>query len=150
MAATKLAVISFDGVHLLLPQQAVATIEMTSSIVSNDSPGESPGESIGQLKTTSGAWPAYALQADFNACTQCPARYRYCVAINRDSKEAFSIACEEVSSITIENDDELRPLQTCMRTLGSPIESVMIKGNKLMLFSNVETMQRFLSRRAAA
>ncbi len=146
MAATNLAVISFDGVHLLLPQRAVATVEMTSSIISNDI----HGESIGQLKTTSGEWPAYALQADFNACTQCPARYRYCVAINQDNQEAFSIACEEVSSITIENEDELRPLQTCMRAPDSPIEAVMLKGNKLMLVSNVETMQRFLSRRAAA
>jgi hypothetical protein len=146
MATTNLAVISFDGVHLLLPQRAVASVEMTSSIISNDS----PGESIGQLKTTSGEWPAYALQADFKACNQCPARYRYCVAINQDNREAFSIACEEVSSITIENEDELRPLQTCMRTSDSPIEAVMLKGNKLMLVSNVETMQRFLSRRAAA
>lgn len=146
MAATNLAVISFDGVHLLLPQQAVATVEMTSSIISNDT----PGESIGQLKTSAGEWPAYALQADFNACRQCPEKYRYCVAINRENREAFSIACEEVSSIILENDDELRPLQTCMRALYSPIEAVMLKGNRLMLVSNVETMQRFLSRSAAA
>ncbi|MCP4331793.1 MAG: hypothetical protein GY785_03990 [Gammaproteobacteria bacterium] len=146
MSARSLAVISFDGVHLLIPQQAVATIEMASSIVK----GDTPGRTIGNLKTKAGEWPVYALTADFKSRVDCPPNYRYCVAINHENREAFSIACEEVSALTIGNDEELKPLQACMRTPGNPIESVVLKGDKLMLLSNVETMQEFLSPRVAA
>ena len=146
MSARSLAVISFDGVHLLIPQQAVATIEMASNIVK----GDNPGQTIGNLKTKAGEWPAYALTADFKSRADCPTNYRYCVAINRGNQEAFSIVCEEVSALTIDNDEELKPLQACMRTPGNPIEEVVLKDDKLMLLSNVETMQEFLSPRTAA
>ncbi|MCP4764716.1 MAG: hypothetical protein GY875_00420 [Gammaproteobacteria bacterium] len=146
MSARSLAVISFDGVHLIIPQQAVATIEMASNIVS----GDTPERTIGNLKTEAGEWPAYALTADFNSRADCPTSYRYCVAINCGNQEAFSVACEEVSALTIDNDEELKPLQACMRTPGNPIEAVVLKDDKLMLLSNVETMQEFLSSRTAA
>lgn len=146
MVEKNLAVISFDGVHLLLPQQAVATIEMASQIVKNDI----PGETIGTLKTDTGEWPAYALAADFKARADCPPGYRYCVAINLENQAAFSIVCEEVSALIIDSDEELKPLQTCMRTEDNPIASVMLKDGKLMLVSDVATMQHFLTPRAAA
>lgn len=145
MNSINMAIISFDGVHLLLPQQAVASIEMTTSIV-----GGGGANIIGKLKTSAGEWPAYALRADFTACDECPARYRYCVAVIRDNRPAFAIACEEVGSVSIVGEDQIKPLQTPMRVPGQPIEGVMLSGNKLLLASNVELLQRYLAPRAAA
>ena len=108
------------------------------------------GQSSAQPSTATGEWPAYALAADFKARADCPPGYRYCVAINLENQAAFSIVCEEVSALTIDSDEELKPLQTCMRTEDNPIASVMLKDGKLMLVSDVATMQHFLTPRAAA
>lgn len=146
MDVKNLAVISFDGIHLLLPQQSVATIEMVSNIADET---EIPG-SLGTLKAGGGRWPVYALTAEFKPQADLPASYKYCVAINRDNQEAFSIVCEEVSTISINNIDELKPLQACMQLPGSPVESLLLRDHKLMLVSGTELMSRFLLQEEAA
>ncbi len=131
---------SFDGVHLLLPQQDVATIEVVKSM------GGEVGVagSIGILKSGGREWPVFALTADFKPRLECPASYRFCVCFNRDDREAFSIACEEVSTYSVDNTDQLKRVQTCMRTSDCPIESLLLKDNELMLVSGMETMHQFL------
>ena len=146
MTANSLAVINFDGIQLLLPQQAVGSVEMSSSIVF----GDEPGESIGQIRTSAGDCPVYAFSSDFSFLAECPADYRYCVAVNCQGQPGFAIVCEEVSSISIESGDTLKPLQSCMRSPHSPVESVMLRDNRLLLVSDAESLRQFLSPRAAA
>ena len=146
MEEKNLAVMSFDGVHLLLPQQGVATIEVANSI-SDDS--DSPG-AIGTLKSGGHEWPVFALKADFETLPDCPPNYKFCVGINLDNQEAFSIACEEVSTLSVEKPGDLKSVQPCMRTPDCPFESLLIKDDKMMLVSTVESMQQFLMPEANA
>lgn len=140
MAQKKLAVMSFDGIHLLLPQEVVATIEVAHSI---DHEVDTPG-ALGTLISGAHEWPAFALTADFKTQSERPASYRFCVGFNRDDRAAFAIACEEVSTLVVDNINQFKPLQTCMRTSACPVESLLLKDNKLMLVSGVETMHHFL------
>lgn len=144
MAVTSLAVMSFDGVQLLLPQQGVATIEVVKSIRDEDG---IPG-SIGILKSSGREWPVFALRSDFKTLSDCPVSYKFCVGINLDNQEAFSIACEEVSTLSVENPSDFIPVQTSMLIPGCPFESLLMKSDKMMLVSSVETMQQFLSQEA--
>jgi len=70
------------------------------------------------------------------------------VGINLDNQEAFSIACEEVSTLSVENPSDFIPVQTSMLIPGCPFESLLMKSDKMMLVSSVETMQQFLSQEA--
>jgi hypothetical protein len=146
MAEQNLALISFDGVHLLLPQGGVATIETIGSI---DREPSAAG-SIGTLRSGGGEWPAYALTADFEPRAECPPSYKYCVAINRNDEAVFSLLCEEVGTVSVVDEDDLQPLQACMRGERNPIESLLLKDDKLMLVSNIEAMQHYLLPGAAA
>ena len=95
-------------------------------------------------------WPVYALASDFTPRGECPATYKYCVAVNIDKEAAFSLVCEEVSTISVDDEKELKPLQACMRTAQNPIESLLLRNGKLMLVSDIEAMQHYLLPEAAA
>lgn len=131
---------------MLLPQGGVATIETASNI---DREAAESG-SVGTLRAGGGEWPAYALASDFKPQAECPPSYKYCVAINCDNQAAFSLVCEEVGTVSLISEDELKPLQDCMRTDRNPIESLLLKDNKLMLVSDIEAMQQYLLPEAAA
>ena len=136
----QLTLLSFDGVHLLVPQGDVATIETAGNI---DTISNGDG-SLGRLRAMGSEWPVYALASNFEPIRECPPSYKYCVPINRDSQAAFSLACEQVSTVSVENDSESEPLQDCMRASGSPIASLLLKDNKLMLLTDITTMQHYL------
>ena len=141
MDIVNLAVISFDGIHLLLPQQAVATIELASNIKEEST----TPESIGALSSGGRNWPAYALTANFDKLTECPPIYKFCIALTRENEDAFSIACEEVSTISVNQKNELKPLQICMQLPLSPVQHLLLKENKFMLVSDIDAMYRFLN-----
>ena len=140
MEVKNLAVMSFDGIHLLLPQQSVATVEMADSI---DAEVDIVG-SIGTLNSGGNKWPVFALTSEFKTRPDRPGTYRFCVGISHDDREAFSIACEEVGTLSVENASDLKSIDPCMRTSACPIDSLMLKDNKLMLVGNIETMKQFL------
>lgn len=146
MDDNKMAMIIFGDVNLLLPQNAVVTIEMIESV---DSEVSVEG-AIGTLKVDEGEWPVFVLGADFKLQTDCPPEYKYCVAASQPGQSAFSILCEEVGSVMIDHSSELRPLQACMRSAINPIASLMYKDDKLMLVSDTESMKNYLNLGAAA
>lgn len=146
MSETRLALICFKGVSLLLPQEGIATIETANNV----DRGASVSGAIGTLKSAGGEWPVFALGADFKPQGDCPESYKYCVAVNHDSRAAFSLVCEEVGTISITDAAELQPLQACMRTPDNPIESVMLKDGRLMLVSDIESLQHYLAPEVAA
>lgn len=146
MSETRLALISFDGVNLLLPQDGIATIETADNV---DQEVSVPG-AIGTLKSAAGEWPAFALSADFKPKDKRPETYKYCVAVNHDNQAVFSLLCEEVGTVAVSDADELQPLQVCMRAAGNPIESVVLKEGRLMLVSGIEPLQHYLVAEEAA
>jgi hypothetical protein len=146
MDVMNLAVISFDGVHLLLPQREVTTIEVVNNILDE---GDTPG-ALGTLRSGGHEWPVFALSSDFVKQPECPSNYKFCVGIHYEKQAlAFSIACEEVSTLKIENAGDLKSVQPCMRTSECPIESLVFKDDRFMLVSNSEAMRQFLIPEAA-
>jgi len=146
MSEKKLALISFDGVHLLMPQGGVTTIETASNV----EPASSADGAIGTLRAAGGEWPVYALAGDFSTRDACPPSYKYCVAINASGGTGFSLVCEQVGTVSVDDENELQPLQACMRSAGNPIESLLLRDNKLMLVSDAESMSQYLLPEAAA
>ena len=146
MEQINLAVINFDTIELLIPQGAIATIEMIDSMEAD----AGTGGAVGRLRSGGREWPVYALSADLSRRTECMASNKYCVAVDIDGQPAFSIACDAVSSLTLDSADQIKPLQRFMRNQGSPIEALLFKDDRLMLVSRAESMQRFLDAELAA
>lgn len=140
MEATNLAIMSFDGVHLLLPQKAVATIELAERI----EPEVTQPGAVGTLTVGGREWPGFALDADFTIQSDAPASYKFCVGIDSDDRQAYSILCEQVSTMVVDNQTDLKAVQACMRTQGCPIEALILKDNQLMYVSDIAVMHQFL------
>jgi hypothetical protein len=141
-----LAVIGFEDVQLLFPQSGIATIEMIENM---EAESEAAG-AIGRLRSAGREWPVYALDADLNRRSECPASSKYCVAFNVDGQPAFSIACDQVSSMTLQSPDQIKPLQGFMRNANNPIEGLLLQDDRVMLVSQVDSMHRFLATDLAA
>lgn len=133
-------VISFDGRQLLLPQETVGTIEAIGNLEATDT---EVVNAIGVMQSAGFEWPVFALNQDFAALSERPGAYKYGVGINQDNEAAFAIACEEVSTVSIENDSELKPVQECMRLASNPVEYLLLRDHKLMLVSSAEKMLQF-------
>ena len=146
MDQINLAVINFDTVELLIPQSAIATIEMIDSMEADTG---SAG-TVGRLRSGGREWPVNALSADLSRRTECMASNKYCVAFEIDGQPAFSIACDEVSSLTLDSADQIKPLKSFMRNHGNPIEALVLKDDRLMFVSRAESMQKFLNMEIAA
>ena len=141
MDQINLAVVGFESVQLLFPQGGIATIEMIENMeVETDAAG-----AIGRLRSAGREWPVYALDADLGRRSERPASSKYCVAFDIDGQPAFSIACDQVSSMTLHSPDQIKPLQGFMRNANNPIEALLLQDDRLMLVSRVDSMHRFLA-----
>lgn len=134
---------SFDGISLLLPQSNVATIEVANSVVKDDAI-DSAG-TAGKLNSGGREWPVFALTSDFSKKTEFPSHYKFCVAMHdADQNAAFAIACEQVSTVNIEDTGQLSQVQPCMKSGDCPIDALMLRDNQMLLVSNIDSMQQFL------
>lgn len=140
MGVKNFAVLKFDGVRLLLPQPDVASVEIIQNI---DEPQVSSG-AIGTIVSGHIEWPVFALNAKLKILNRCPAAYKYCAAINFKGEAAFSLACEEVSVMSVDIDDGLISVPRCMRTINCPVESIVLEGHQIMLVSETGALQKFL------
>jgi hypothetical protein len=140
MDQINLAVIGFENVQLLFPQSGIATIEM----IENMEAESDAGGAVGRLRTGGREWPVYALDADLSRRSERSASNKYCVAFDIDGQPAFSIACDQVSSMTLDSPDQIKPLQGFMRNANNPIEALLLQDDRLMLVSQVDSMHRFL------
>lgn len=141
-----LAVIEFDSMRLLIPQGGIATIEMIDGMELS----EGEAGAIGSLRAGGREYPVYALDARLELLTESSPAHKYCVAFDLDDGPAFAIACEAVSSLRLHSDDEVKPLQACMRKPGNPVEALVVRDDRLMLVSRIETMLSYLNTDAAA
>jgi hypothetical protein len=146
MDQINLAVISFDTVQLLIPQESVATIEMIENLETEpDASG-----AIGRLRSGGREWPVYALNDDLSQRNECSPTSKYCIAFDVDGQPAFSIACDQVSALTVNSTDQIKPLQSFMRNPNSPIEALLLQDGQLMLVSQVDAMHQYLNTEQAA
>lgn len=140
------AVLQFDGVCLLLPQDSVAAIETAS----NCEAGSTVPGALATLKAGAAEWPLFALDADARPRAELPPAYRVCVAFDGAAGEAFAIACEQVGQLSIDRERELVPLRDCMRLPGGPIESLSLYHGRLLQFADLGAMPAYLATAAAA
>jgi len=141
MEQISLAVVNIDEMQLLFPQGGVATIEM----IQNMEPTADVVGAIGCLRSGGRQWPVYALEADLSRRSESSMSNKYCVAFDVDGQPAFSLACDQVSSLTLTSPDQLKPLQNCMRNTNNPVEALLLQDDRLMLMSQVEAMHQFLA-----
>jgi hypothetical protein len=146
MNQINLAVVNFESVCVLFPQGGIATIEMIDNV---ESAADVVG-AIGRLRSGGREWPVYALDADLNRRRESSLSNKYCVAFDIDGQPAFSLACDQVSSLTLQSSDQIKPLQSCMRDTKNPVEALLLQDDRLMLMSQVEVMHRFLAADLAA
>ena len=140
MDQINLAVIGFENVQLLFPQSGIATIEM----IENMETESEAGGAIGRLRTAGREWPVFSLDANLGRRSERSATNKYCVAFDIDGQPAFSITCDQVSSMTLDSPDQIKPLQGFMRNANNPIEALLLQDDRLMLVSQVDSMHRFL------
>ena len=146
MNQINLAVVNFESVCVLFPQGGIATIEMIGNV---ESAADVVG-AIGRLRSGGREWPVYSLDADLNRRSVSTVSNKYCVAFDIDGQPAFSLACDQVSSLTLQSSEQIKPLQSCMRDTKNPVEALLLQDDRLMLMSQVEVMHRFLAADLAA
>jgi hypothetical protein len=146
MNQINLAVVNFESVCVLFPQGGIATIEMIDNV---ESAADVVG-AIGRLRSGGREWPVYSLDADLNRRSVSTVSNKYCVAFDIDGQPAFSLACDQVSSMTLQSSDQIKQLQSCMRDTKNPVEALLLQDDRLMLMSQVEVMHRFLAADLAA
>lgn len=140
------AQLDFAGVRLLLPQDNAAAIEVSADI--DTSTGVAGA--LGMLRANGLEWPAFALDAACEPCTECPPNYRFCIAINLGDLPAFALACEKVDRLELADGRELRPLEPCMRQPLGPVESLLLRDGRLLLLADVARLRRYLLPEIAA
>ena len=146
MVIKNYAMLCFGGTGLLVPQENVATVEASEGLA----PASNVAGAVGSLLTEGGEWPVFVLNENFELLAECPPAYLFCVAINCSNAGAFAIACDDVSKISVTNDEGFVPLQACMRLPLGPIESLMPRNGKLLFLSDVDAMWRYLVQGRAA
>lgn len=137
------AMLCFGGVRLLVPQASVATVVASETIAPA---GKVVAGAVGSLVGEGGELPVFVLGENFQPRAECPPAYQFCVVMKCSDGGAYAIACDDVSKISIANDDGFVPLQACMRLPQGPIEGLMPRNGKLLLRSDVDAMWRYLAR----
>lgn len=138
--AVSFALIQFDGFRLLLPQAEVGIIEVAANIVDE----ESVPNASGVVKSGNKTWPVFALDAEMQLRSDNPESYKYNLCMNHDDEAAFSIACEQVSTISFENNNELKPVPASMQVSGCPVDFLVMKDFQMMMGSSAEKMLQYL------
>jgi hypothetical protein len=139
--------------HVFIVSLECHRVELPLLITQYHQPGgtcRNRGGAVGRLRSGGREWPVYALSADLSRRSECMASNKYCVAFEIDGQPAFSIACDEVSSLTLDSAAQIKPLQSFMRNHGNPIEALVLKDDRLMFVSRAESMQKFLNTEIAA
>ena len=92
----------------------------------------------------------FVLDAELKPCREFPPEYKYCVAIGKPDKASFSLLCEQVGSVMVNAELDVKPLQACMSSDSNPIDALVYKDEKLMYVSDVESMHHYLQLENAA
>ena len=146
MEQLNMAVIGFGSAQLLIPQEGVATIELIEMMEA----GAEQANAVGSLRAGGFGYSVFALDEHFALLNKTDASHKYCVAFNLNDQPAFALACESVSSLTLDAADEIKPLQACMRNPGNPVDALLLRDDELMLVSRIQSMHGFLNVEEAA
>ena len=134
------ALIGFGSLKLLIPQRAIATIEMIDGL---DRISDA-GNAVANLSVAGRQWPVFAPDAGFGLQASIAETSKYCVAFDVDGQAAFAFACDEVSSLTLVAGESIDPLPECLRGPGSPFQGMLLRDGQVMFFCSEQSMNQYL------
>ena len=140
MDSTTFALVGFDSLKLLIPQRAIATIEMIDGL---DKISETE-HAVAELSVAGRQWPVFAPDSRFGLQASLPESSKYCVAFDVDGQAAFAFACDEVSSLTLAAGETVQPLADCLLGPGSPFEGGLLRDAQVMFYCSEQAMHRYL------
>ena len=135
------ALVGFDSLQVLIPQRAIATIEMIDSL---DTATE-VDNAAGSLSVAGRSWPVYAPNSKFDLQPAVADSSKYCVAFDVEAQAAFAFVCDEVSSLTLASGEAIQPLPDCLRAQGSPFTGMLLREERVLFFADEQAMSQYLS-----
>ena len=133
-AASGLAVLSMDGLKLLLPQSAIQTLEPALDLEVDD---KNP-RVAGFLTFEGKRWPVHCLSKDFVATKRIPETRRFCVFL-KAKQGFFCLLCDNVLLLKNEHA-KMTPIPICMNAANSPFQYLAMLEKGIACVSSVERL----------
>ncbi len=128
------AVLSFDGLQLLIPQNDIYSLEPTVDIT----PAVADNSSVGQLKQGNQVWSLYALSSDLTLLTSRPDSYRI-VILMKNVQPAFGLLCEQVQTIE-RSQIRIHSVPPVMNCKNSPLLNLALTGEEVRCISSASAL----------
>jgi len=135
------AVLSIDGLNLLLPQQDIHTVEPVLDL----EPATSEGVQVGWISRDQERWPVYCLSADLEPMRELPIERRVCVILDHDEL-GFGLACEQMTTLQ-QAHLSFFAVPECMRMPGSPLRALARHDEGVLCVTTAADLAGFLAHR---
>lgn len=137
------AVLSIDGLSLLLPQQDIHTVEPVLDL--ELATGE--GGCAGWINRDEERWPIYCLSADLEPIQELPIERRVCVILDHDELGfGFGLACEQMTTLQ-QAHLNFFAVPECMRMPGSPVRALARHDEQVLCVTTAADLAGFLAYR---
>ncbi|MDD1606491.1 MAG: hypothetical protein LUP96_07335 [Methylococcaceae bacterium] len=127
------AVLSFDGLQLLIPQNDIYSLEPIVDITPS-----ADNSSLGQLQQGSQVWSLYALSSDLTLLTSRPDSY-HIVILMKNVQPAFGLLCEQVQTIE-RSQIRIHPVPPAMNCKNSPLLALALTGEEVRCISSASAL----------
>jgi len=135
------AVLSIEGLSLLLPQQDIHTVEPVLDLELTT------GERgyAGWINREEERWPVYCLSADLEPLRDLPIERRVCVILDHD-ESGFGLACEQMTTLQ-QAHLSFFAVPECMRTPGLPVRALARHDEGVLCVTTAVDLAGFLAHR---
>jgi hypothetical protein len=100
---------------------------------------------IGALVVHGRQWRVFALSNSFELLPEVPGERRFCVCFgDGQGPRSFALACDQITSVDLDEDKHFQRLPECMQHPLSPIRELRIEHNELIYLSDTASMRTYL------
>jgi len=138
-------VLHFDDIRLVVPQENIRMIEMIESVETYVEPEESMIGIMGWVSYFEQQYPVFTLSAELHLLDSLPASRDFCVLLETPEEAIYGLSCDQVESLEISSDMIYTDLPDCMFKAHSPIQSLMIRQNKVASMTNSQALMYYFS-----
>lgn len=129
-AFTRYALLTMDGLQLLMPQNQVHALEPSFDVQYPDTGG------VGWITVAGLRSPVYCLSEDLKPLRKTPASRPICVLLDGGAG-LFGVLCDEVTMFE-QDEPNIAPLPACMRTPGTPLRGVVLDGEQVLCVGSAD------------
>lgn len=133
------AVLTFDGLNLMVRQAEVRTLEPASAV---DWPQAEETNLVGRIDMETGRWPVFCLAAGLTPLASVPPNRRVCILLS-DGKRGFGLLCDQVKTVEAGRLN-IVPMPACMKSSASPLVGMALDGGDLTCLITTSRLARFL------